>query len=105
MQFYRHRRVYCAVLASGFWAMLLSSTALYAADFTIANGGAETNQQTLGNDETGTVQAGGQLNVADTAVDAGANTNVTVINNGTIATTGDTHYAILSSCYGDSALN
>lgn len=58
-----------------------------AASFTIVNGQVVTTQQNLNADKTGTVEAGGQLNVA----------NANVTNSGTISTIGSGVFGIQST--------
>ncbi len=53
----------------------------YAADFTITSGTVDTTPRTLNDNETGTIDSGGQLNTATTAITA-SGVNNTVSNNG-----------------------
>lgn len=62
------------------------SQPLLATDFTIQNGEVVT-QQTLVDNETSLIEAGGQLNAANTVVNAGGINNI-VTNSGSLATTG-----------------
>ncbi|PHS32079.1 MAG: hypothetical protein COA95_04050 [Methylophaga sp.] len=73
------------------------TSALYAADFIITNDGIPvTAQQPLGDNETGIIEVGGQLNTgAVTAIDANGD-NITVNNAGDISTTGNFAYGINS---------
>ncbi len=73
------------------------ATARVQADsFTISEGQVETTTQTLDNDnETGVIEAGGQLNVAGVGIGSTAN-NVTITTSGTISTTGDSAHGIES---------
>jgi len=56
------------------------------ADFTIINGQVVTIPQSLNDNETGTIEAGGQLNVAGTAITA-SGVDISVNNDGSISTT------------------
>ena len=72
-------------------------TPIHAADFTIIDGETETTTQTLIDNETGTIDRGGQLNAtAADAINATGINNV-VDNSGSISTTGNNVYGIFSS--------
>lgn len=75
-------------------ALALSSPA-YAASFTIENGEVVTTQQTLNDNETGTIETGGELNTAATAIHAPGST-VTINNSGSVSTSGFSGGGILS---------
>ncbi len=74
------------------------ATARVQADsFTISEGQVETTTQTLDNDnETGVIEAGGQLNVAGGFGIASTADNVTITTSGTISTTGGNAHGIQS---------
>jgi len=61
---------------------------VHAANFTIVDGVTVTAPQTLNDNETGTIEAGGQLNTAGIAITA-SGINNTVENSGSISTLGD----------------
>lgn len=83
-------------------ALAVSSNA-FAADFTIPSGTTVTSTQTIGANETGTIEAGAQLNTgASNAVNASGN-NHTVNNAGSISTTGGGARGIDSSSSGTNA--
>ncbi|MDG4476734.1 autotransporter outer membrane beta-barrel domain-containing protein [Thiovibrio frasassiensis] len=73
----------------------LSASISQAASFEIVDGETVTTQQTLNDNETGTIQAGGQLNTAATAVTASGINNI-VNNDGSISTTGGNSLGIVS---------
>ena len=68
---------------------------LLAASFTIVNGQVETTTQSLANNETGTINTGGQLNVNGDAIVAAGNN--TINNAGSISTTSDSSDGIVTS--------
>lgn len=55
------------IQALTFILILAFATGVSAADFTIVNGQVVTTQQTLGNDEQGIIEQGGQINTINTA--------------------------------------
>lgn len=65
----------------------LLSPHVQAASFDIADGVTVTTTQTLGNNETGVIQAGGTLGVAGTSIEA-SGASATIMNSGSISTTG-----------------
>ena len=67
----------------------------HAADFTIVSGQTETTTQTLNDNESGTVQNGGEISTTtDNTHAIDGNDDDTVVNNGTLSTTGDNSDAI-----------
>lgn len=67
-------------------SLTLTSPYASAADFTILDGDTVTTAQTLNDNEVGTIESGGSLNVAPTAINA-AGDNISITNNGSISTT------------------
>ena len=85
------------MLISALLTALTLSATVQAASFTIVDGQTEATTQTLNDNETGTIEAGGTLSTgASTAVSATGAT-VTVTNSGSISTTGASARGIYSS--------
>ncbi len=75
--------------------LALSSTS-FGASFTIQDGETVTTQQTLNDNETGTIETGGELSTSGvTAIDAPGD-NANIESNGSITTSGDNAYGIYS---------
>jgi len=72
-------------------------TLLYGTSFTIVDGQTVTTPQTLSNDETGTIESGGQLNTIWIDALTAQGDDITVINNGTISADGAWAYGIIST--------
>lgn len=89
---FKHKTLIAGLLAA---SSILSSSVL-GADFTIANGQTETSAQVLNNGETGTIEAGGELNIVgvNTGITASNSDGATVNNNGSISTNEDDSHAI-----------
>ena len=76
-------------------SLALSSQA-YAVSFTIQDGETVTTQQTLNDNETGTIEAGGELSTSGIVPILVPGDNVIIENNGSITTSGDYEEAIYS---------
>ncbi|MCX4190825.1 autotransporter outer membrane beta-barrel domain-containing protein [Methylophaga sp. OBS3] len=72
------------------------SAPAYAASFTIENGETVTSGQTLNDNETGTIEAGGELSTSGIIPILVPGDNVIIENNGSIKTSGDYEEAIYS---------
>ena len=77
-----------AVYAAALFAI---SSSAWSTSFTIADGETETSAQTLATGETGTINSGGKLTTSAHAITASSVSNITVLNNGAITTTGGSH--------------